>query len=92
MVIQVADLRRHVDRVMTELEAAGPEIRVTEDGFWSIPTEDLYAIYDIPRKFATNHLSEYWANLDRYQGPGATPYALVWLAAILRYIGEDGLD
>ena len=77
-------LLRHVE------ESAGSTVELDKDMFWSVPSPELYNVYDTP-ELTVGQLSESWASL-KAMGDGESPslsYGLVWLADVLRAIGQE---
>ncbi len=91
--VSLAELRRSVDLLLRHVEAAaaGDAVIINQDHFWSIPADELYDVSKEPIDLTIGQLSESWQHLrnlladqDRIVG-----YHLVWLADILRAIGQD---
>lgn len=59
--------------------------------FWSVPSDQVYDVCAEPRDLTIGVVSESWAHLD---GMVSDPdrvngYGLVWLAEVLRAVGDD---
>ncbi|NVJ23906.1 MULTISPECIES: hypothetical protein [Myxococcus] len=91
MKIKVSELRHVTNLLLDHLERSGHlEVEFTEDFYWSIPEDRLYAVYDEPTGFTVGQLSDDWEEL-RQIGSGQKPpvgYGLVWLSSLLRRIGS----
>ncbi|MFE7593575.1 hypothetical protein ACFU6K_29630 [Kitasatospora sp. NPDC057512] len=91
--IPLADLRRSFDLVLRNIEAATPgdTLALDKDHFWSVPADGLYDVYQAPGELTIGQLSESWQHLtDLLAEPDrAVGYHLVWLADVLRAIGQD---
>ncbi len=77
-------LLKHVE------ETAGATVELDKDMFWSVPSPELYDVYATP-ELTVGQLSESWASLqamDSGEGPSVS-YGLVWLADVLRAIGQE---
>jgi hypothetical protein len=61
------------------------------DYFWSVPGDELYDVPNEPRTIMIGQLSESWQHLeDLLADPDrAVGHHLVWLADVLRAIGQD---
>lgn len=91
MDVNVAELRAVADKLFTHLLESGDEVvSLPQDYYWSIPKETLYDPYSQPSEFTLGQLSDDLSELKRIESGEGEPvsYALVWLAAILRAIGE----
>ncbi|WP_030245720.1 hypothetical protein [Streptomyces sp. NRRL S-350] len=91
--VSLAELRRSFDVLMRHVEAAeaGDAVALDKDYFWSIPSDELYDVTREPDDLTIGQLSESWQHLrdlladqDRALG-----YHLVWLADVLRAIGQN---
>ncbi|MET9290922.1 hypothetical protein [Streptomyces sp. NPDC003077] len=91
--VSLAELRRSVDLLLRHVEAvaAGDAVVMNQDHFWSVPADELYDVSKEPVDLMIGQLSESWQHLrnlladeDRIVG-----YHLVWLADVLRAIGQD---
>lgn len=92
MLITVSELRRAANLLFDELEASGQgEIELTEDYYWNIPNDRLYA-RDAPptESLDLGQLTSDWEELlpvGRDHEP-APSHDLVQLAALLRFVGS----
>jgi hypothetical protein len=76
---------------MSHVEASGvKEVEIDEDFYWSIPPETRYSPYEDPGEPTLGQLSDDLSEL-RAMANGqkdVVGYGLVWLASILRRLGE----
>ncbi len=92
MDISLSDLQIICSKIIDHLKAEGLiTIHVPYDFYWNIPQKEIYNPYQEPTGFTQGQLSDDWRELTKIaQGEGAPlAYTLVWLAAILRVIGEE---
>ncbi len=91
MKVRVSELRQAANLLFDHLERSGhTEIDVDSDYYWSIPNQKLYSVYEEPSGFTVGQLSEDLENV-RAVVVGSKPpiaYALVWVSALLRFIGS----
>lgn len=88
--IDVADLKRLSDLLLRHLEEVeGKRIKLDKDFFWAIAPAERFDVYREPTSFTVGQLTESWSNLRDLDESSALAYALVWLADILRTIGEE---
>lgn len=95
MHVSLPELRRVFDVLIDHLEAVtkNDSVVLDKDYFWSIPPDERYDVYNTPADLTIGQLSDSWEFLKT---PLADPddaltYHLVWLADILRAIGEDNV-
>lgn len=90
-VITVDELRAASDHLLRHLEDNGVrEIEIAEDCYWDVPPPQRYDPYADPTGHTLGQLSDDATEIRRMLA-GETPtvgYALVWLAALLRRVGE----
>jgi len=94
MNVKVTELRLIADQLFTHLEETGRgEFEVSEDYYWAISKEEIYNPSKDPEDMTLGQLSDDWNELNAIQKTESPPiaYALVWLAAILRNIGENSV-
>ncbi|UNO38365.1 hypothetical protein [Streptomyces sp. MST-110588] len=91
--MSLAELRRSVDLLLRHVEvaAAGDAVVLERDYFWSVPADESYDVSKEPSDLTIGQVSESWqhvkdllADQDRAVG-----HHLVWLADVLRAIGQD---
>lgn len=91
MEIKLSDLSQICTRLFFHLEEMGIQtIDVNEDFYWNIPKSELYNPYQNPSELDLGQLSDDWNELQKILSAQQEPYAygLVYLAPILRLIGE----
>lgn len=92
MIIQVQDLRRAFEALMSHLEEGGMiSAELPWDFYWEIAREELYHPYAEPKQLSLGQLSDDWNELLRITKGEMPPvkYALVWLSTVLRAVGES---
>ncbi|QES46980.1 hypothetical protein DEJ50_03040 [Streptomyces venezuelae] len=85
-------LRQAFELALQHIEAsAGDAVALEHDYFWSIPGDELYDVPNEPRTITIGQLSESWQHLeDLLADPNrAVGHHLLWLADVLRAIGQD---
>ena len=89
--VSISDLRAALDLVLDHVvELHGTVIHLERDYFWSIPIEQLYNPYSEPDTFTVGQLSESISNVSgiaRSDAP-VNSFALVWVADVLRAVGQ----
>jgi len=91
MQVDLKTLRAVSEKLFAHLEAQGaPSIDLPHDYYWHVPTASCYDVTHEPRDLTIGQLGEDWAELHKIGSAGSEPhgYALVWLAAVLRAVGE----
>lgn len=89
--IPVDELRRAATTLLDHLEAVRGEVVEVPDGaFWAIPADARRDVYTEPQDFTIGQVGESWGNvLSAVNATDASvSYGLVWLADVLREIGE----
>ena len=89
--VPVVLLRRASELLLDHLESVeGDAILLDKDYYWVIAAEQLYDAYTEPSTFTVGQLSECVESLERIVDDPAlsTSLALVWLADLLRSIGQ----
>jgi len=84
-------LKRAADLLLSHLESSGvTEVEIAEDFYWDVPAAKRYDQYDEPKEHTVGQLSDDMMEVKRMVDGDAPPvgYGLVWLAAILRRVGE----
>ncbi|MFJ1753285.1 hypothetical protein [Kitasatospora sp. NPDC088134] len=91
--VSLVELRRSFDLLLSHVEAAtgGDFVALDKDYFWSVPSSELYDVAQEPSDLTIGQLSESWQHLtnvvaDRDRAVG---HHLVWLADVLRAIGQS---
>lgn len=91
MEVKTEDLRRIFSSLMNHLEATGQaSTELPWDFYWDIPREALYNPYAQPERLSLGQLSDDWDELLKIDSESmpAVGYATVWLASVLRAVGE----
>jgi len=94
MHIKLDDLRLISEKLFAHIEEQGIELLdIPVDYYWNIPKEQVYNPYKKPSELDLGQLTDDWQELQKILTSGNQPiaYHLVWLAAILRAIGEHTL-
>lgn len=89
--VKVDEIRAILDKLLTYLaENNGETLSIDQDYFWSIGPADIYDISKRPVELGIGQLSESWDNIRNLTDEDADPipYDLVWLADILRALGQ----
>ncbi|MEV7323901.1 hypothetical protein [Streptomyces sp. NPDC093970] len=90
--IPLDQLRHAFELALQHIEASTGSTAVLErDYFWSVPGDEFYDVPNEPRTITIGQLSESWQHLeDLLADPDrAVGHHLVWLADVLRAIGQD---
>ncbi|MFB7867579.1 hypothetical protein [Streptomyces sp. NPDC056069] len=90
--IPLDQLRTAFELALQHIEAsAGSAVGLEHDYFWSVPGDELYDVLNEPKTITIGQLSESWQHLeDLLADPNrAVGHHLVWLADVLRAIGQD---
>ena len=91
MNVDVEELRHIGNKLFDHIERNGVRsCSVEHDYYWVVPLTSRYDVYRQPPEMETGQLSADLANLRELDCPGAPTvgYGFVWLAALLREIGE----
>ncbi|WP_326601212.1 hypothetical protein OG930_01830 [Streptomyces sp. NBC_01799] len=92
MQIPLDQLRRAFDLALRHIEAAaGSTVTLEHDYFWSVPGDELYDVHNEPTAITIGQLSESWQHLEGLLADEdrAVGHHLVWLADVIRAIGQD---
>ncbi|MCX5232919.1 hypothetical protein [Streptomyces sp. NBC_00233] len=90
--IPLDQLRIAFELALQHIEASvGSAVTLEQDYFWSVPGDELYDVPNEPKAITIGQLSESWQHLeDLLAYPNrAVGHHLVWLADVLRAIGQD---
>lgn len=91
MKITTDELRRATNTLFDYLDRTGQrEFEIDDDFYWVIAEEERYAPYVEPKTLLMGQLSDDVEEVKRIADGSGTPVgrALVWLAAVLRRVGE----
>ena len=91
MKVDIVELRRAASRLFDHIEEAGiHSFDLEHDHYWVVPRESRYNVYEQPKQLEVGQLTEDLESLRSLNDPAEplVAYAMVWLAAILREIGE----
>ncbi|MFO0961200.1 MAG: hypothetical protein U0800_27785 [Isosphaeraceae bacterium] len=91
MQISTEELIKATEALLVHLRAGGREaLEIPHDFYWFVPTDQRYDAYKEPAGLTVGQLSDDWAELRKLAIGEAEPvnYAFVWLASILRALGE----
>jgi hypothetical protein len=90
--ISIQDLRQVFGVLLDELASAtGEVLEIPDTPFWAIPADMRRNVYEEPRDLTIGQLSEAWDNARATTSSDEVPlrYGFVWLADVLREIGEQ---
>ena len=91
MTVDLRELRTIITMLLDVAEENGIKVESKRDYYWDVSAEDRYDPYTQPAQLTIGQLSDDWNELRRI-GRGETPalpYALVWLASVIRCMGEE---
>ena len=91
MKLNLSDLYAVSEKLFLHLEKQGLEvIDIPVDYYWNIPREQLYNPYEDPSDLDLGQLTDNWSELQKILESENEPlaYYFVWLAAIMRAVGE----
>lgn len=92
MQITVDQLRAITAKLMLHLEASGhSSVEVHHDFYWHIPEDQVYDLSHPPTDHTVGQLFDDWNELKKLLETNRDPiaYDFVWLASLLRVIGEQ---
>jgi hypothetical protein len=92
MRLELAKLRSATEMLFAHLEELGYDsIEISQDYYWDVGGPERYDPYKKPDELGLGQLSCDWTRLDRLLRNDREPvaYALVWLSALLRIVGEE---
>jgi hypothetical protein len=74
-------------------QRSGADLVTSKDYFWSLPPSSRYDVYSEPSEFTVGQVSEAWGNLQELLADESKVlgYGLVWLADVLRAIGDESI-
>lgn len=89
--VTVHELKAMAIRLISHLEESNVKtIDIAEDFYWDVPAAGRYDNYEEPKQHTIGQLSDDILELKRMLAGDTPPvgYGLVWLAAVLRRVGE----
>mgnify|MGYP001186336132 CR=1 FL=1 len=92
MNITVRELRQMCEHLFHYLESSEQaSVDLSVDYYWDIPKQFRYNPYQQPEELNLGQISDDWIELNNILNGEREPtrYALVWLASILRAVGEE---
>ena len=92
MKIRTSEILAATKVLCEHVEACGcEEIEITVNSYWEIPREQEYDTYDKPHEFMLGDLEDDWDEVIKMiKNPDeAVAYGFMWLASVLRAIGQD---
>jgi hypothetical protein len=90
--IKVSELARVTTLLYEHLEEKiGESFTLSVDYYWNIPSPEVYDLDKEPTALTIGQVSDDWGELKKLLEPDGDElsYHLVWLAAVLRAIGEQ---
>src|SRR6476659_5202373 len=91
MEVDFNELQQITETLLTHLRSSNLDsVELGVDFYWNMPKAAKYDPYYEPTSLTVGQLSDDWAELQRILSGEREPLAhhLVWLAAILRAVGE----
>jgi hypothetical protein len=92
MKVDLAELRSVTDLLIQHaIDAGVREVELSSDYYWDVPAASRYDRADAPTALDIGQLSEdltFLAEIDNGVRPPVA-YGLVWVAALLRFVGEQ---
>lgn len=92
MQVSTSELRTICERLLAHLDELKVEIvDIPYDIYWDVPQTSRYDPYQEPKEYTIGQLTDDWAELRKVLQGTNEPlgYHFVWLAAILRAVGEE---
>lgn len=94
MDVKIDELRSIANALFSHLENDGVKsVTLSVDYYWDVPEDSRYDPHEKPREHILGQLSDDMTELTRMLN-GERPmlsYDLVWLAAVLRRVGETAI-
>ncbi|MFD4669895.1 hypothetical protein ACFWNN_09180 [Lentzea sp. NPDC058450] len=89
--VPVDRLKGVFDLLLERIRAGEQVVRIDEEAFWSVPRDQAYEMNSEPSELTIGMLSESWAHLERMLSDpdSAVGYGFVWLADVLRALGDE---
>ena len=92
MKVSISDLQELSQRLLLHIEQSGHEfVEIPVDYYWDVSEDSRYNPLKEPKNLNLGQIEDDWSELQKIIQGKNEPigYALVWLAAILRAIGEE---
>jgi len=89
--VTIATLRALAEKLLSHVESTGySAVEIPEDYYWDVPADRRYNPYQKPEDLTLGQLSDQWSELEKILADkkAILNCDLVWLAAILRRVGE----
>lgn len=90
--IKLSELKAVTEKLFSYLQESGYDtVEISADYYWDISKEERYNPYKEPKNLNLGQVTDDIAELQSILADKKEPvgYALVWLASILRTIGEE---
>jgi hypothetical protein len=94
MKVTTRELRQAAQQLLDHLDGLGQDsFEIDEDYYWSVPVDSRYDPANTPSNLTIGQLSDDWNEIRAINDKKREPvgFALVWLAAILRRVGEKAV-
>lgn len=94
MKVTTDELRQAANALLDYLDETGrSEFTIEEDYYWNVPQEEVYKPFETPTELDMGQLSDDLAEIRKLNSKEAPliGYGLVWLAALLRRVGEKAV-
>ncbi len=94
MEVSIDELLTVTKQILDRLKEAGyDKVAVEHDYYWNIPTDERYKVEQQPSTLTIGQLDDDVRELRRIISgeKEAFGYALVWLSAVLRAVGEKAI-
>lgn len=92
MKVDIEEIRKAIDLLLDHVQAdVATKVDLSNDYYWSIPRAARIDAYKEPSEFTLGQLSDDLVEIRRIANNETEPhaYALVWLASVLREVGEQ---
>jgi hypothetical protein len=92
MFVSINELALATEKLFEHLkELEIQSVELTSDYYWVISKDQRYNVYEKPTDFTIGQLQSDWQELEKVLSGQRKPlaYHFVWLAALLRSIGEE---
>jgi hypothetical protein len=94
MRVSTRELKKATRQLLGHLEKLKQkEFEIDQDFYWEISESEIYDVYTEPKDLMIGQLSHDWERIQRILDGTDEPVGqgLVWLSAILRFVGEKSL-